>query len=161
MIDKKIKTFGDIAREANNEAWQNRTLGCHGRWEATAQAVISAYEAGNSIKKSMVDEVVEAWNKTKLTKCSKLTSKRQTHLKARLKDTYWRENWKGALAIIASSPFCCGQNDRGWIADIDWFIRSDEALVKALEGKYSAKKAMSALTPKAPEPVVCKYEDGE
>lgn len=111
----------------------------------------------DSEKESIAKEVIEEWNKTKLTKCSKLTSKRQTHLKARLKDPHWRESWRKALGIICTSPFCCGQNDRGWIADIDWFIRSDEALVKALEGKYSTKKSMSALTPKAPEPVLCKY----
>lgn len=36
------KSLGQVAREASNKAWQDRSLGCHGRWEYTAQAAIAA-----------------------------------------------------------------------------------------------------------------------
>jgi hypothetical protein len=83
--------------------------------------------------------IVEAWNKTTLTKCQNLANGRISNLKARLENDFWRENWRQGLEIIAASPFCRGENDRGWVADIDWFIRSDDAVTKALEGKYDAK----------------------
>ena len=40
-----------------------------------------------------------------------------------------------ALDRVRSSSFCRGQNDRGWRADLDWFLRPD-TVTKLLEGKY-------------------------
>jgi hypothetical protein len=40
-----------------------------------------------------------------------------------------------ALNRVAKSSFCRGQNERGWKADIDWFLKPD-TLTKILEGKY-------------------------
>ena len=85
-------------------------------------------------------EVIETWNKTGLTKCKKLTAERSSNLQSRLKSDFWRDNWREGLGIIAASPYCGGKNARGWIADIDWFIRSEDAVAKALEGKYGVKK---------------------
>lgn len=95
-------------------------------------------DAGASVSLEM-EEIVNAWNETGLPKCLKLTSARIGHLKARLKSQFWRDNWQTALALIAKSPFCTGKNDRQWTADFDFFTRSDDAVAKAMEGKYGAK----------------------
>lgn len=118
----------------------------------TAMSPKSSVES--SVESSVGNEVLKEWNKTALTKCLKLTPKRKIHLKNRMESKFWRENWIKGLEIIASSPFCCGQNDHRWTADIDWFIRSDDAVAKALEGKYGSISAK--VTMHAPEPPVIK-----
>lgn len=57
---------------------------------------------------------------------------------SRMADPYWRENWRGALALMAGRAFCRGENDRGWVADLDFFLRPD-TVTRLLEGKYESK----------------------
>ena len=80
-------------------------------------------------------EVVDAWNASGFSKVRKLTEKRKTALKARLKDSDFRENWRNALDHAKRTKFCNGESDSGWVANLDWFLRPD-TLTKILEGKY-------------------------
>ncbi len=84
-------------------------------------------------------EIVTEWNATSFPKCVALTDKRASHLKVRLESEYWRSNWRAALERAKISNFLLGRNDRKWKANIDWFIRSDDAVVSILEGKYDNK----------------------
>ena len=75
---------------------------------------------------------------TALPKVAVLTAKRKTHIKSR-----WNEEllgdldaWDNFFHYVASSPFLCGSNDRGWTADIDFLIKPETA-VKCQEGKYN------------------------
>lgn len=45
------------------------------------------------------------------------------------------EEWREVVLKIAASDFCCGKNDRGWVASFDFLLKPDTAL-KVLEGKY-------------------------
>ena len=54
----------------------------------------------------------------------------------------WKEypdidEWKDYFEYITESPFLCGQNQRGWKPDLEWFIKLDN-VVKIVEGKYHA-----------------------
>jgi hypothetical protein len=84
-------------------------------------------------------DIVSEWNRVaeqvSLPRVVKLTADRQRALKARLADGWWTSNWQAALAIIPATPFCTGDNPRGWRADFDWFLRPGSA-VKLLEGSY-------------------------
>ena len=73
-----------------------------------------------------------------LPKVSVLTSKRKTAIRSR-----WNEEllgdidaWGNYFDYVSNTPFLCGQNDRGWRADID-FLTKPETAVKCQEGKYS------------------------
>lgn len=84
------------------------------------------------------EEVAAYWNEKAKT-CSirpmqKLTGKRITALKERLKD-YSVEDMKKAIDRIVVSDFCNGKGERGWKADIDFLLRPD-TITKILEGKY-------------------------
>lgn len=62
-------------------------------------------------------------------------------------DSRWKEKpdpqyWTDIIARILRSPFCTGDNDRGWVADFDFLIRP-ETQHKVLEGKYDARDAGS------------------
>lgn len=76
-----------------------------------------------------------------------LTGKRATQAGARLSERPLAQ-WRLILGRINASPFCLGQNDRGWKADVEFFLRPDTA-TKVLEGKYDAK---AAGAPAAPRP---------
>lgn len=85
-----------------------------------------------------VQAIVEAWNATPdVPKVSKLTDKRLRAIKARLKDSGFRENWPAGLQAISRSDFCRGMKPgASWRADFDWFLKPD-TLVVLLEGKYA------------------------
>lgn len=76
-----------------------------------------------------------------------LTGKRATQATTRLVERPLAE-WRLILGRINASPFCLGQNDRGWKADVEFFLRPDTA-TKVLEGKYDAK---GGGAPAAPRP---------
>lgn len=73
-----------------------------------------------------------------LPKAQKLTKARNGKINARLKDAGGIDGWKAALAKLEASPFCTGQNDRGWIADIDFLI-TESSFTKLMEGKYDER----------------------
>lgn len=83
-------------------------------------------------------EFLSAWNATMQQKCES-TDKRRTAFNARIRKQDWLDCWRVALAKAKDSPFCNGDNDRGWVADVDWFLRPD-TVQKILEGKYDKRK---------------------
>lgn len=88
-----------------------------------------------------IKEVFEAWNKLAgIPRCLVLSDARRRKLESRLRDPFFVANWRFALNKVQASPFCRGENDRGWRASFDWFLQPD-VCVKVMEGKYSGKLA--------------------
>jgi len=87
-----------------------------------------------------VDIIFKAWNEAATAQgwcmARVLSKKRRTALNARLRDTEW--DWRAALDEAAGSAFLKGENDNGWTATIDWFLRP-ETVMKIREGQYSGK----------------------
>lgn len=94
----------------------------------------------------------DAWNEnvagTPLSNATAFTSKREQHCRARLKERPL-EKWREIFRLIASTPFLCGQNDRGWKADFDWITKNDDSAAKILEGKYvtTGSRSVASTTP--------------
>lgn len=63
---------------------------------------------------------------------------RRTLLIQRWKEYPNLDDWKGYFEYISESPFLCGQNQKKWQPDLEWFIRPNN-LTKVLEGKYHAE----------------------
>ena len=63
---------------------------------------------------------------------------RATHAKQRLREVPDLTRWAAAIRRAAASPFCRGDNDRAWLADIDFLLRPD-TLAKIEEGKYDPR----------------------
>lgn len=81
--------------------------------------------------------LLEAWNRNSgngLPKAQGMSPNRTAAARARLKERPLAE-WGNIIAKIAASKFCCGENDRRWVATFDWLLKPDTAL-KVLEGKY-------------------------
>lgn len=74
------------------------------------------------------------------------SNERRRKAQARLNEGDFRDPksyWIDIIKRIASSKFCNGENDRGWVADFDFLIRPDTHH-KVLEGKYNSGKAASS-----------------
>lgn len=99
-------------------------------------------------------EIQKAWNEAvaehpeaKIPRVAEITGKRRRHLAARSKrdrDLAW---WTNYFALVLSSQFCRGQNDRGWVATFDWAIKCEDNVVKVHEGHYRDRKKQAANAP--------------
>ncbi len=66
------------------------------------------------------------------------------------------DGWSAALAMLASSPHCLGQNDRGWRASLD-FLLAPASFLKLIEGQYQARPGSGG--PRAPSGGGFSYTD--
>ncbi|MFO1003303.1 MAG: hypothetical protein U0936_23460, partial [Planctomycetaceae bacterium] len=84
------------------------------------------------------EDIEHYWNDS-LGVHQRLTATRRDKLKSRWKDAEFRTRWRDAIDRISRSDFCRGMNDRGWKADLEWFLKVD-TVTKVLEGKYDNHK---------------------
>jgi hypothetical protein len=93
-------------------------------------------EEWKGMEPSEEDEVFEFWNSfQQLPKIMRISKERKAKMRTRLKDSFFRENWRKGIEEIPTRPFLIGQNDKGWKADIEWFMQPD-TITKIIEGKY-------------------------
>lgn len=85
-----------------------------------------------------VQEAFEKWNDVArmagLPVAKSLTPTRRRQIRARLAAD-GLDGWCEALAAVADSPLCLGQNERGWRADLD-FVCQPKSFAKLREGSY-------------------------
>lgn len=92
-------------------------------------------------KADNVSQLMEIWNENRggLSICRGMNGVRRASARARLAEFPDLDRWRSAIQRVARSPFCLGENDRGWKADIEFLLRPS-TLLKIEEGKYDAKK---------------------
>lgn len=73
------------------------------------------------------------------------SSTRARNASARWREKPDREYWSKICLKIGASSFCLGGGDKKWLADFEFFVRSDTHS-KVLEGKYDSKAAESKIT---------------
>ena len=90
------------------------------------------------IKACEKNPLKDIWNENcgKLPKVRALRGRRATMAKARWDSNKDNEYWIEVVKKMSESPFLNGENDRGWKADFDFFVRPDTQ-DKVLEGKYN------------------------
>jgi len=91
------------------------------------------------ITPEVIFEIYNA-NRGALPKAEKLTEDRRRKIIARLKDKKFPEVFENAVKIASQTPFLLGENDRGWKATFDFFIRSPSVVYKVVEGAYAGKR---------------------
>ena len=75
-----------------------------------------------------------SWNaQPRLPRINKMTKGRIRKLQLRRKDEEFCAEWEAAIAALARTPFYTGENDSGWRATVDWFLKNDENWRKPLE----------------------------
>ena len=85
-------------------------------------------------------EAMAVWNAmaegSGLAGARSLTDGRRAALRKRVGECGGVEGWRSALALVAASAFLCGENDRGWKADLD-FILQPKSFTRLREGAYA------------------------
>lgn len=129
------------------QAFRNRAKGnvteCNGVECYSALASASEYEyasespEGGSAEGGLPKEAA-IWNAVdhKFPKVVAWNQSRQKHLAARRKDAFWVANFEEAVKKAASSPFCNGENAKGWRLTFDWLLERPGGLAKVIEGNY-------------------------
>lgn len=81
--------------------------------------------------------ILEAYTSTckSLQKCTILSDKRKSAIKARFASGYTLEDFETVFQKAESSKFLKGGNDRDWRASFDWLIK-DANMAKVLDGNY-------------------------
>jgi hypothetical protein len=74
-----------------------------------------------------------------------LSKDRKTKIAARLNESGF-DKWKLACDKLAVSDFCNGQNDRGWIANLDFMLQPSR-FNKLIEGAYDNRPPQGAGPP--------------
>ncbi|MCX6553154.1 MAG: hypothetical protein NTY02_19495 [Acidobacteria bacterium] len=103
---------------------------------------------GASAHSDPITALVELWNAgttPPIARCLQVSETRRRKAQARLQERVLDE-WSQVIGRIEASPFCRGENDRGWVATFDWLLQPDVA-VKVLEGKYDARPRVVPLKP--------------
>jgi hypothetical protein len=89
----------------------------------------------NASPSPLLEKVVSEWNAGPAAngarKATKLDASRKALLRARLRD-HGEADLFAAMANLGASKFHCGENDRGWRANLGWFLEAKNFL-KALE----------------------------
>ena len=93
------------------------------------------------------DTICEEWNSHAELPTGRLTPQRRQAFGARIKDHPDIDTWVTGIDNIAASPFCRGQNDRGWKATFGWLSERRDAIQRAAEGS-------GATRPPKPPPAV-------
>jgi hypothetical protein len=94
--------------------------------------------------------LAQMWNDI----CGEISTVRATkgprlkHIRARLQESPDEAHWREVFVKISVSPFCRGENDKGWRASFDWVLQPDVQW-KVLEGKYDTRRSTSAIRPPA------------
>lgn len=97
-------------------------------------------------KPTAIYGVTGAWaSHPKLPQIRYLSEKRRTAIATRLRDDFFAGHYEEAIAKLAKSTFCLGENDRHWRADFDWFLKPD-TVTRIIEGKYDDNGALAERT---------------
>jgi len=95
--------------------------------------------SGMNGNEALLEEIRIAWNdivaSTGKPEFRSWNTARRTSVKARLKESGWKDDWRPAMEKILESRHCSGYNERNWQANIDWFLRP-RTVTALLEGKY-------------------------
>lgn len=114
--------------------------------EETSNSLVSP-SANADRPPAFENRVVEAWNAgaepVGLPQSRSLNPKRRASLKARVHE-HGEQAVFEAIRNTCQSKFHCGENDRGWKADLGWLLTSPEKFQKMLEAEPAPRPAASA-----------------
>lgn len=102
---------------------------------------------GDALTRDALDAYAAMAGRSGLAVPRVVTSGRRTRLQAVVRE-HGLPAFLEAVAKVGASSFCCGVNDRGWKADLD-FILQAKSFTKILEGHYDDRKPVAREGPVA------------
>lgn len=94
--------------------------------------------------KDAADQMMSVWNTFASAPFSKVNGINPSSTRGRNASARWlekpeREYWAKVIIAMLKSKFLCGENDRKWVADFEFFVRPDTHF-RVMEGKFNDKK---------------------
>ena len=110
-----------------------------------------AKKAQSELPLTEMPRIAEIWNSFADSKLPRVVSVSRASPRFKSCAERWKEHpsedyWKNVIMRINRSAFCLGAGPRGWLADIGFLIRPDNA-AKVLEGKYDNKGPVKKKPP--------------
>lgn len=111
--------------------------------------------AGREKKSQVAHGLVDLWNQLAAEGTfpkARMTPPREGIFATRLKDPHWEADFRAAIAWIGTSPaagWYRGENDRRWIADLDFMLQN---------GRATELAEKASVMDKAPEPAAAAPE---
>lgn len=118
--------------------------------------------AGREKKSQVAHGLVDLWNQLAAEGTfpkARMTPPREGIFATRLKDPHWEADFRAAIAWIGTSPaagWYRGENDRRWIADLDFMLQNGRATELAEKASVMDKAPEPAAA--APEAVLPKWK---
>ena len=132
------ETSGKVVEiPSRTEQTQNRTDSEQNGTEDTQNG--TAADAALSRTPEVLVEIYKAENK-KLPQVLEFGPERRDKCRHRLarNPRKFIDRFTRAVIKAQETPFLCGEGDRGWKADFDWFIANDRNVIRVLEGRYDS-----------------------
>ena len=137
MTEDEIKELLDMNAQLNLRVKQLESL-----LRRIHKATDQFYEKEKSQRKKPdtcpYDDILKLYHYhlDRLPKVNKLTDKRKRAMRARWEDDMSDlEDWRNYFIDASKKPFLFGRNERGWIANFDFFLR-EQTIANMQEGKY-------------------------
>jgi len=129
--------------------------GARARWPRHSDPI--ALESSTSTKSKQTiltvqpQAIVDLWNNTMtlpIPQVRKLTEKRTVKLRARLREFPDLKTWQQVFAYLNTQDWCRGMSKRGWTANFDWIIESENTMQKWYEKSETPQptQAVSTIT---------------
>lgn len=86
-------------------------------------------------------DLMDLWNENcgSLRPCRGMTKQRGQMARSRLLECPDKEDWISCVKAIAACDWCRGDNERGWVADFDFLVRT-RTMVRFKEGFFEQKR---------------------
>lgn len=91
-----------------------------------------------------LDQIVDVWRmafeNTKVPLVKHINKKRENLFNEALKDLSEYDDWVDAILGLRSSDFHLGENERGWVADFDYFLNKNKKVYLTFSEKYKNER---------------------
>lgn len=112
------------------------------------KTLVAASDDGPTVPTGQVAHVITAWNTITAGKLPKAkpTPKRQATIHVRLKEPGWYRDFESACRFMAETPWYSGNNDRQWVATIDFALQAGKATELAEKATQQAPKSAAGAS---------------
>jgi len=152
LYNRRMESVRAEQIERKEKASEAGKIGAKKRWQAHSDPITTPLPSHNSATatatatasmktpnyKSIVENYNDILGKT-LPRAVAINSKRKSLIRSIWRDNPNIEFFIKLFTKVKDIPFLMGDNDKGWMADLDFILRPDK-VTKIIEGSYKSSK---------------------
>ena len=150
LYNKRMESVRAEQIERKEKASEAGKIGAKKRWQSHSDPIATALPSDNSAtatttataskKGPIYKAIVENYNDIlgdTLPQAKSINSKRKSLIRSIWKDNPDTAYFINLFSKVKDIPFLMGDNDKGWMADLDFILRPDK-VTKIMEGSYKS-----------------------